>query len=438
MNSFDLIHIHPSGARNAPKFLFMPAGVVPLINEVRSHGYDAMAINEPMEMLRNQGNKDWSLEAMLSDSPAPLYSIDIHWHEHIYSGICIAELIKKIYPKSRVVVGGLTASVFAEDLLRNCSAIDYVISGYGEGQLVKLAKKIVGRNGKGSRQPSREVIYAHAPPDLDAYDYITHDWLLHWRDYARCALDTWMDGASVYWLKNGMGCSMKCAFCGGSRMAQKRIFGNCKVIPRSASLVAADIVALSRQGIQRVALTQDPNLTPKSYWRSLHREIRAYGMKPGIYIEAFGMPSDEFLADFAQTYDLRNSVVTLWPLCATESVRYNFGKSIPDKEIFRCLQSMRQNKIPLVFYLTRNLESPTVRTQAIHQKFIENAAKAFGSLQLVESYVTVDPSAEITRNPDGYGVDVTLKNSGDYITRTRLQGLNQPFDRLGYSLKTTH
>jgi radical SAM superfamily enzyme YgiQ (UPF0313 family) len=429
VNQFDLVHIHPSGARKTPRFLFFPAGLIPLINEVRSAGYSVASINEPMEMLRNSSR---SIADLLADYDSPCYAIDIHWHEHIHGGMSIARLIKRMRPSSRVVVGGLTASFFGADLLRACSAIDYVVAGYGEGQLPRLAQ---GFRGKRQSRLPRGIIQSHTPPaDMDQYDYVTCDWLLHWRDYARCALDGWMEGASGFWLKNGMGCSLNCAFCGGSQTAQKRIFGNSRVVQRSARQVAADIITLSRQGIQRIALTQDPCLAPPAYWRELHREIRTYDERPAIYIEAVGTPSAAFIEDFAATYDLRNSIISLWPVCASEAVRARFGKPLSDRQVFDCLRAMRRHNVRPVLYLTRKLEPDGPRSHMTHARFIKDAADAYGALDVFESYVIVDPGSPAANCPGEYGLKVTLRTCGDYISRTRLRSDGREYDQLGYRL----
>lgn len=51
-----------------------------------------------------------------------------------------ARLAKEMAPKAKIVLGGVHATLFAEDILKNCPDIDYIILGEGEEQIAALAK----------------------------------------------------------------------------------------------------------------------------------------------------------------------------------------------------------------------------------------------------------------------------------------------------------
>ena len=131
----DLMHIHPSPVQNQPGFLFMPAGIFALMNEVRSHGFSVQIVNEPLELLIDNA---FSLEDYIATHKARVYSIDCHWHEHIFGTIEVARMIKCQHPDSRIVVGGISASYFAADLANFCPDIDIVVAGFGEGILPQI------------------------------------------------------------------------------------------------------------------------------------------------------------------------------------------------------------------------------------------------------------------------------------------------------------
>lgn len=56
----------------------------------------------------------------------------------------VAAAAKQILPAVKIVIGGVHASLFAKEILENCSDFDFVIIGEGEGQITQLAQAIEG------------------------------------------------------------------------------------------------------------------------------------------------------------------------------------------------------------------------------------------------------------------------------------------------------
>jgi radical SAM superfamily enzyme YgiQ (UPF0313 family) len=160
----------------------MPVGIFSIMNELADAGFRISAINEGLELLINNES---TLETLIKEYPSTVYCIDIHWHEHLYSGICAAKRIKKLYPDAVVVVGGITASAFYSEILKNSPYIDVVIIGQGEGVL----ETIVSQSMKSKNHFLRYgAIFSCGKYDIDAYNYIKHDWLIHASEYKKCAI----------------------------------------------------------------------------------------------------------------------------------------------------------------------------------------------------------------------------------------------------------
>ena len=87
---------------------------------------------------------------------------------------------------------------------------------------------------------------------------------------------------------------------------------------RSANAVGADIEALHNRGIRQVALSLDPEIAGRSYWRTLFSELSRRQVRVGLYNEAFQLPSPGFVQAFAQTADLEHSQVALSLLSGTD------------------------------------------------------------------------------------------------------------------------
>ncbi len=119
----------------------IPMGVPALMNLLQDNGIPVRGINFPME---KRIDLDFSLADWLSSNQqAKMVLIDLHWYEHSYGAINVAEFVKRVLPDVWVVVGGLTASAFASEIIRDYPAVDFVLRGDAEVPLLALAKALL-------------------------------------------------------------------------------------------------------------------------------------------------------------------------------------------------------------------------------------------------------------------------------------------------------
>jgi anaerobic magnesium-protoporphyrin IX monomethyl ester cyclase len=57
-----------------------------------------------------------------------------------------AALVKSFNPESLTCIGGVHATLFIEDIMKNCPELDFIVSGEGEEQIVTLAKYLENRD----------------------------------------------------------------------------------------------------------------------------------------------------------------------------------------------------------------------------------------------------------------------------------------------------
>lgn len=425
---YDLIHIHPAATRRYSSFMFMPAGLFGVLNEVRKAGYRLLMVNEPLEMLID---RSFDIADFLQKHPAACYSVDIHWHEHLYGGIAVARIIKDLYPHSTVIIGGLTASLYDNDILQLCPEIDFLISGYGEGCLTPIVATVL--DNARSCKPGF-IIKSNMIPDIDALDPTTRDFLLHHEDYLKCSVHHWDPGkkSTTFWLKNGLGCNKNCAFCGGSRSAQKIIFGNDRIIYRSPEKVAADIGRLTRQGVGTISLTHDIGAARQDYWEELHRLLRKEKIKCGVYIEAEDLPSDRFLSDFSRTVALERSVIALSPLFENEVLRQRWGKQFDNDSFWQCLSDLKKYKVQFVLYFVAGLFDHHLTSRIREMAFQKKIKASYRPLFIFNSHLTLDPGAPMYFTPEKYDIKTSLRSFKDYWRRCKRRSLNLKYDKFGY------
>ena len=68
--------------------------------------------------------------------------IDLHWAEHALGVLDAAARVRAAWSGARIVVGGLTATRFAAELLQISPEVDGVVVGDAEGPIAALASAI--------------------------------------------------------------------------------------------------------------------------------------------------------------------------------------------------------------------------------------------------------------------------------------------------------
>ncbi len=183
---------------------------------------------------------------------ARIVVMDVHWYLSLKSAIQLSHKLKQINPDCRIIAGGISASLFSSQLLRD-SRIDYIIRGDGEIPLKLLVDAILN-DGALSEVPnvvSRDFIsprtYALTAADMDASNYRD---LSFFPALERRVLRyhgiylTPVTFPTFPYLVVLRGCPLDCPSCCGSRKMQRRLFHRDFVL-RSAEKVREDLIAWS-------------------------------------------------------------------------------------------------------------------------------------------------------------------------------------------------
>ena len=121
---------------STPLFEMYPVGFVSMLNHIMNNGYTGRICNLAVHML---ANPEFDVEKYIRNIDAELFGIDLHWMPHVHGSLNVARIIKKYHPNSKIVMGGFSASYFAEEILKKIDAVDYILLGdFMEGPLVQL------------------------------------------------------------------------------------------------------------------------------------------------------------------------------------------------------------------------------------------------------------------------------------------------------------
>jgi radical SAM superfamily enzyme YgiQ (UPF0313 family) len=435
MNNYDILFIHPSALLSSPQFITMPMGMISLMNELNE--YDVKAVNVGLEMSLN---RNFDLRKFLKRTDFDMVGIDLHWHEHAYSSLETAKMCKDSNPDCLVILGGLTASYFAEEILRFSDCIDLVISGEAEGTMPLLLKKedfsripnLVYRDGTVIRRtPTRPL------SSIDTLDYTTIVNLQHWEEYLKCSIHSHLMTRFWYnfWLCTGRGCTYDCSYCGGGKSAQKRISGRENLSFRSVDRVIQDLIYLQDLGVHTVNFSQDVVLAGENYWKELFKSMKKEEIYMGLYLEVFQLPNKHFVEELSRTCNNQFSTVVITVLSGSETVRRKNGKHFSNQDYYECVRLLNEYEINHVPYFATGLPFETLETFNQTLSMTEKILLEFNPSLIFCTPLRLDPGSPMYEYPEHYKIVKHCQNFTDYYERCRRRAENLPYDLMGYHTK---
>ena len=453
MESVDVIYLHPAkhGARfkaaaDAPPispYPLIPVGIPGMLNLLRQNGLRVIGLNIFLETLLDLS---FDLKAWLKAQDRPrLFAIDLHWYEHSFGALDVAQVCKQVHPKVPVVLGGFTASCFATDILDGFPQVDFVIRGDGERPLLQLALALRNQ-GKAdwsqipnlSYRRDEQVLqtplcYCATQDDLDRLDGVDMDWLLHAQEYLAMEYNsksvqavpivspaakpaTQATAPWGHWLTIGRGCVFDCSFCGGGRDIHAALAGRKGIVPRSASSVVEDLERLRKIGVKQVSLNLDPAIMGKTYWMALFDEMQRRKVRIGLYDEFFQMPEDAFFDTFVDVADLDHSELVISPLSGSEDVRRLNGKEFSNHRLLEALSHLKQYRVPVFIYFSLNLPGENDRTFRQTLRLAQEITQLYPPhlLRMANMLHTIDPCSPMSRGPATYKIKVQFRTFADY------------------------
>ncbi|MEZ4707562.1 MAG: radical SAM protein [Caldilineaceae bacterium] len=437
----DILYVHPAKQevdarydkyRSCSPYPFIPVGVVGLVNMLRQQGHSVAGLNLPMELLMEP---TFDFKAWLrARPPAGLVMVDLHWYEHCYGALEVARAVKEVWPQTPVVLGGLTTSNFAEEILADFDCVDFAVRGDAEEPLRLLAAHLSGdasvelaeipnlvRRVDGAICQNLRAYFAD-PAMLDSLDFVSMDWLHNWRSNAAIqysgagAIALKQPKFQGHWLTIGRGCVFNCIYCGGGKKSHSDLAGRSGYVVRAPESVAVDIERLKALGYDQVSLSLDPATFKPEWWRALFGLLRERQIKIGIYNEFFQLPPKDFLDEFAQTADLQHTEVAISPLSGNEEVRKRNGKFYPNQRFLQMLQTLKQYEIPIFIYFSLNLPGETPRTFKETLELAQKIGEIYPHhlLRMLNPCHTLDPVSPMSRQPEAYTMQVHYRTFRDY------------------------
>lgn len=443
---YDVILIHPPAIydfRKQPlfpgalgstvekvQFVKIPIGMTCIANYLDRYGFKVIIDNLADRMV---SDKEFDVEEHLKSSSSRIYAIDLHWHHHAQGAIEIARLCKKLHPDSLVVLGGLTATYYHEEIIQKYDFIDAVIRGEGEKALLEFARgskeanevphtpNVTCRTDKGD---VCVIPFMEASTDLDDFEYTRFDLIEPITSIFPAGEESF---ASLVVCR---GCIYNCVTCGGSAYNYRKYFGMDKPVFRSPKKILEDIKSLNAQGISLISLYQDPRMGGEKYWKELIatlREEKANLKIDRLSLDIFLPVDEEFIREVSSIG--KPVVLYMCPESGDEGVRSAQGRCYSNDEIINTVKLCHRYHIPVTFFFSVGLSGENhvtfKETQDLWDKLclldqISLARRSFGKISAciggpIVGPIVLEPGSLSFDYPEKYGYKLLYNNLEEYI-----------------------
>jgi len=199
-----------------------PIGWFSIKQWLADHGFEAQIVNVASLMLMYP---ELDVKRLLGRLEAPIFGFDLHWMTQCHGAIELAAVLKEVRPDALTVFGGISATYFANELIRYPS-VDVVVQGYDTLQPLTELVATVRRGSRDFRSVPNLLYkdggevqatgFTHKP--AANYNNARNDW-----SYYRETPVTGLSSAKLIMTLPNTGCVHDCGWCGGSKFAYRNI-----------------------------------------------------------------------------------------------------------------------------------------------------------------------------------------------------------------------
>jgi B12-binding domain/radical SAM domain protein len=434
MASIDLILLHPPTlydfrkrpgihgpisdvVPSTPIFEMYPIGFTSLSEYLERHGLRVRIINVALKMLKDE---KFDVERLILKNKPVAFGIDLHWMAHVQGALAIAEIIKRFQPKTPVILGGLSATYYHEEILRQYPLIDFVVRGDStEKPLFQLIQAIKRRGdfqnipnltyrdgGNGIRVnplfyvPENlddiTIDYRHIMKKVVRYiDPTGYQPFIDWYTYPVTAVFTCR------------GCNYHCKTCGGSSQTFRLMANRKRPAYRDPRLLAQDIFNIADHLHAPVMIIGDIFQSGEEYGFAFLKEMKKRPINNHIAFEFFVPPSRGHLKRIAES--IPNFNIEISPESHDEEVRKAFGRPYNNESLERMITDaidLGSKRID-IFFMT-GLPKQTYQSVLETVDYCRYLLERFQPYQKLVPFISplapfLDPGSAAFEEPERYG-----------------------------------
>lgn len=398
-------------------FEIYPIGFLTLSAHLEQHGFRTRIVNLALKMLRSARFDPAAFVARL-DSLA--FGIDLHWLPHADGALALAELVKRLHPDKPVILGGLSATYYRDEIMRDYPAVDFILCGDSTEEPLLLLMEAI-RAGTGyeavpnlvwRREDGTPVDNGITcrPADLDSvrFDYLQSLRLaFRSRDPSGYLPFTGWLAYPVTAVFTCRGCTHNCSSCGGSLSGFRTVCRREGPIYRSPELVADDVRRLADYTAAPVFVIGDLLQAGREYGERFLRAMKRHRVRNEIAVEFFTPPPADFLRRLGES--IENYNVEISPESHDIEVRRTFGKGYDNAALEGLIAALIDNgcrRVDLFFMigLPRQDYASVMETVRYCGELLDRFGADGRLLPMIAPLAPfIDPGSAIFEQPERFG-----------------------------------
>ncbi|NGP52353.1 TIGR04190 family B12-binding domain/radical SAM domain protein [Thioalkalivibrio sp. XN8] len=285
-------------------FEIYPIGFLTMAGYLKQQGMRVRIVNVALRMLTDPA---FDVREFLAAQRPAAIGIDLHWMPHCHGAIEIARLAKAVHPDVPVIFGGLSATYYHEELVRDYPEIDFVLRGDStepplhqllvalrDGGPLDAIPNLVWREGGQVR--TNPLSYVPRSLDyIDVHPELLIEMAIRHRDITGVLpFRGWLSNPTTMVLPL-KGCAFQCITCGSSNTTCAMMTGRRKPVFRSPANLAANVAAIGGFSRGPIVMPGDLLQGGRKYAEACIDEMAATGADNEICFEFFDVPPVEFL-----------------------------------------------------------------------------------------------------------------------------------------------
>lgn len=462
-NDYDVVLVHPPSFydfrrkpvlpgpidRTVPIYTFLfimfPIGMMSIASFIDNRGVKVKIFNLAEKVLTERSFK---CEEFLRKLKSKIYAIDLHWSVHTNGAVEIAKLCKMFHPDSIVILGGLTATCFAEELVGNLAFVDGVIRGEAELPLYILFRNLEKYDKIDAfkktpsftfRTPEGEVVstkMCDVADTLDELDFTRFDLV----EPLERTITSPITRAKLWNIPFCRGCLLNCATCGGSRYSYRKLLKRDYPAFRSPRRIFEDFITLDELGVKSIFLFQDPRMAGEKYIDDLVKTFK--GAKwtniKNVGIELFWPASKTYLEKLKGSDLAENVGLSISPESGNDNVRIAHGRHYFTEDLIKTVDNCIDFGIPIGVFFMIALGHENHQTLGemwtLWEELLLRNTRAHRSARVSVDFgpmILLDPGSPAFFNAEKYGYRLIFKNFLDYY-----RGLTSPHWKYWISYET--
>lgn len=411
------------------QFEMYPIGLTSIASYLEKNNYNTRLVNLAYRMLKEPG---FDVRARIARLKAPVFGIDLHWLPHAHGALGIAELVKEIHPQAKVLLGGLSASYFHEEVMEN-PAVDFVLRGDSteepcrqllealrEGTPLEAVENLTWRRPDGSVVVNPLTF---VPADLDWINVPAYDFMLHAVFKYGSLADflpylEWLRYPSTM-LLNSRGCTHDCAICGGSRTAYGSVAGRSRAAMRSPEKLVADAKLISTFSRAPIFVVHDPRIGGVERNNRFFDLFAAAKIPNELVIEIFYAADREFfhkVATATRAWSLQITIESPDPEIRKANGKFPVSNEIVEETLAAALAEGVE-KLDLFFMVGLSGQTPEKALATVD--YCRHLVERFGADKRLQFYVAplgpfLDPGSRAFENPEQLGFHKRLTTLAEH------------------------